>query len=69
MPYSIEWVQLSDDKDRTSYWNRRTRGTRWKPPPGIRVVWVGERTEEREVWYWHRGNRVSTYDLPPLPPE
>ena len=47
MPDSVEWVQLSDDKGRTYFWNRRTRATRWKPPPGIRVVWVGERTGER----------------------
>ena len=67
MPDSIEWVQLSDDKGRTYYWNRRTRATRWKPPPGIRVVWVGEKGSG-----WGSsttGTSVSTYDLPPLPPE
>ena len=21
------------------------------------------------IWFWHRGTRVSTYELPPLPPE
>ena len=43
LPESAEWVQSRDDKGRTYYWNRRTRATRWKPPPGIRVVWVGEK--------------------------
>ena len=51
------------------FWNRRTRETKWKPPPGIRVVWVGEKGSGEEVWYWHKGTRASTYDLPPLPPE
>ena len=37
-------------------------------PPGVKVVWVGERNEEGGVWYWHRDTRVSTIDLPPLPP-
>ena len=27
MPDFIEWVQLSDDKGRTYFWNRRTRAT------------------------------------------
>ena len=64
LPDSAEWVQSRDH-----YWNRRTRVTRWKPPPGIRVVWVGETGSGGEVWYWHRGTRASTYDLPPLPLE
>ena len=59
---SIEWVQLSDgDTGRTYFRNRRTCTTEWKPPPGIRVVWVGERTEVGGIWFWHRGTRVSTY--------
>ena len=69
VPDSTEWVQLSDDKGRTYFWNRRTRATKWKPPPGIRVVWVGERTEWGGIWCWHRGTRVSTFELPQLPPE
>ena len=42
VPDSTEWVQLCDDTCRTYYWNRRTRTTKWKPPPGIRVVWVAQ---------------------------
>ena len=44
------------------------RATVWKPPPGVKLVWIGERNEEGLVWYWHRDTRLSTYDLPPLPP-
>ena len=46
LPESVEWVQLRDEAtSRPYFWNRRTRETKWKPPPGIRVVWVGETTE------------------------
>ena len=41
--------------------------TVWQAPPGVEVVWIGERTEEG-VCYWHRDKRVSTFDLPPLLP-
>ena len=42
LPDSAEWVQLRDEATSKPYfWNRRTRVTKWKPPPGIRVVWVG----------------------------
>ena len=40
-------------------WNRRIFATVWKPPPGVKVVWVCERSEEGG----------SRFDLPPLPPE
>ena len=44
---SVEWVRLRDgNSGKTYYWNRRTFSTVWKPPPGVRVVWVGERNEE-----------------------
>ena len=70
LPESAEWVQLRDEAtSRPYFWNRCTRETKWKPPPGIRVVWVGEKGSGEEVWYWHKGSRASTYDLPPLPPE
>ena len=50
-----EWVELYDDvKSKTYYWNRRTRLSSWLPPEGIMVR--------------HRVTRVSTWDLPPLPP-
>ena len=66
---SVEWVRLRDDNSgKPYYWNRRTRASAWKPPPGVKVVWIGERNEEGVVWYWHRDTRVSTFDLPPLPP-
>ena len=48
--------------------NRRTNSTVWQAPAGVEVVWHGERNEEGGVWYWHRDTRVSTLDLPPLPP-
>ena len=69
LPESVEWVQLRDEAtSRPYFWNRRTRETKWKPPPGIRVVWVGVTTEGGGIWYWHKGTRASTYELPPLPP-
>ena len=44
---SADWVQLRDDATSKPYfWNRRTRATMWKPPPGIRVVWGGEKGSE-----------------------
>ena len=44
---SVEWGgELCDVQGITYFWNRRTHMTRWKPPPGIRVVWVGERLSE-----------------------
>ena len=70
LPESVEWVQLREEAtSRTYFWNRRTRETKWKPPPGIQVVWVGQKTEGRGIWYWHKRTRASTYELPPLPPE
>ena len=49
---SAEWVQFRDPTCKTYYWNRPTHSTSWNPPPGIKVVWVGERTKEGGVWYW-----------------
>ena len=49
VPDSVEWVQLSDPTSKPLYWNRRTRATVWKPPPGVKVVWVG--TEDSECKY------------------
>ena len=69
LPDSLEWVQLRDGNSGKTYcWNRRTRKSVWKPLPGVKVVWVGELTEEGRVRYWHRDTRVSALDLPPLPP-
>ena len=68
LPNSIEWVQLCDDKGKTCCWNRRTRTTRWKPPPGIRVVWVGTEGSRGGLFYWHKDTCASSKTLPPLPP-
>ena len=48
----LEWVQLRDPTGKTYYWYRRTFTTSWKPPPCIRVVWVGEQGSGGVVWYW-----------------
>ena len=66
---SVEWVRLRErHAGKTFYWNRRIRSTVWQAPAGVEVVWNGERNEDGGVWYWHRDTRVSTFDLPPLPP-
>ena len=67
---SVEWVRLREKHTgKTYFWNRRTNSTVWKPPPGVSVVWYGEKDEKGGVWFWHKDTRVSTFDLPPLPPE
>ena len=53
---------------KTYFWNRRTNSTVWRAPAGVEVVWYGEKDEVGGVWYWHRDTRVSTFELPPLPP-
>ena len=66
---SVEWVRLKDDKSgKPYYWNRRSFSTVWKPPPGVKVVWNSARNEEGDRYFWHSETRVSTFDLPPLPP-
>ena len=69
LPDSAEWVELYSDTGRTYFWNRRSNLTVWQPPAGLQVVWVGEKDEDGDVWYWHRRTRASGYSLPPLPPE
>ena len=67
---NVERVELYDNvKSKTYYWNRRSNETLWQPPVGIEVDWMGKQEEGGGVWYWHRRTRVSTFDLPPLPPE
>ena len=67
---SVEWVRLRDKiAGKTYFWNRRTNSTVWRAPAGVEVVWNGEKDEEGGIWYWHRDTRVSTFVLPPLPPE
>ena len=54
---SVEWVRLKDDNSgKPYYWNRRSFSAVWQPPPGVKVVWNGERNEEGLVWYWHTEN-------------
>ena len=66
---SVEWVRLREKHaGKTYFWNRRTNSTVWRAPAGVEVVWYGEKDEVGGVWYWHRGTRVSTFDLPPLLP-
>ena len=66
VPDSTGWMELCDHvKGKTNYWNRRTRQSVWT---GIRVVWVGRRNSEDEVYYWHKDSRVRSFDLHPLPP-
>ena len=65
----VEWVRLRErHAGKPYYWNRRTNSTVWQAPAGVEVVWYGERDEEEVRYYWHRDTRVSTFDLPPLPP-
>ena len=65
----LEWVRLNERHvGKTYFWNRRTNGTVWLAPDGVEVVWYGEKDQEGRVWYWHRDTRISTFDLPPLPP-
>ena len=67
---SVEWVRLQGE----TMLAKLTSGTDvldstvWQAPAGVEVVWYGERNEVGGVWYWHRDTRVSTLDLPPLPP-
>ena len=60
---SVEWVSVSEG-GKTHYWNRRSNETFWNPPEGTKVVWIGEKSADGGIWYWHRDTRV----LPPLPP-
>ena len=42
LPDSAEWVQFRATATCKPYhWNRRTNATAWKPPPGMKVLWVG----------------------------
>ena len=45
LPDSNEWTQFSKG-GKPNYWNRRSNATAWKPPPGVKVVWVGSRDED-----------------------
>ena len=66
---SIEWVKLHDgDTDQSYCWNRRTRETTWAPL-GVKVVWVGEMSAGKVLWYWNQvTGHIAHAGLPPLPP-
>ena len=59
LPDSAEWVELHNDTGRTYFWNIRSNLTVWQPLAGLQVVWVGEKDEDGDVWYWHRRTRAS----------
>ena len=67
---SIEWVKLHDgDTDQSYFWNRRTWETTWRAPLGVKVVWVGEMSAGKVLWYWSQITGLTAHDcLPRLPP-
>ena len=67
---SIVWVRMHDgDTDQSYYWNRRTSETTWRAPVGVQVVWVGEMSVGKVLWYWNQITRLTAHDgLPRLPP-
>ena len=67
---SIEWIRLHDrDTDQSYYWNRRTRETTWCAPVGVQVVWVGEMSAGKVLWYWNQVTHLTAHDgHPRLPP-
>ena len=68
VPESAVWVQFRDKAGKTHFWNRRAHETVWRAPADVDVVWVATEDKREIVYFWHRFSRVSTYDLPPLPP-
>ena len=50
---SIEWVKLHvGETDQTYCWNRRTRETTWRAPPGVEVLWMGGKRYRGMLWYF-----------------
>ena len=64
------WVGLHDgDTDQSYFWNRRTRETTWRAPLGVEVVWVGELSAGKVLWYRNQVPGLTAHDgLPRLPP-
>ena len=64
------WVRLHDgDTDQSYFWNRRTRETTWRAPVGVEVVWVGEMSAGKVLWYWNQITGLTAHNgLPRLPP-
>ena len=49
------WDRLHDgDADQSYFWNRRTFETTWRTPLGVEVVWVGEMSAGKVLWYWNQ---------------
>ena len=63
-------VRLHDgDTDQSYFWNRRTRETSWRAPLGVEVVWVGEMSAGKVLWYWNQVTGLTAHNgLPRLPP-
>ena len=70
-PYSVGILVRFTSFLGTLHWPSGSLDLRtvWRAPAGVEVVWYGEKDEKGGVWYWHRDTRVSTFELPPLPPE
>ena len=59
------WVRLHDgDTDQSYFWNRRTRETTWRAPLRVEVVWVGELSAGKVLWYWNQVTRLTAYPHP-----
>ena len=66
---SIEWVKLHvGETDQTCYWNRRSAATSWPAPAGVKVVWMGGKSDGGMVWYFNQVTGHTAHALPPLPP-
>ena len=65
---SIEWVKLHvGETDKTYYWNRRSGATSWHAPPGVKVVWMGGKSDRGMVWYFNQVTGCTAHALPPQP--
>ena len=66
---SIEWVKLHvGETDQTYTWNRRSGATSWRTPAGVKVVWMGGKSDGGMVWYFNQVTGHTVHALPPLPP-
>ena len=66
---SDEWVLVRlPDMGKSYYLNRRTKSTTRVAPAGVEVVWVVEKPERGNVWFWNQVTSLTAHKLPPLPP-
>ena len=67
---SIVWVRMHDGDTGQSYYStRRTRETTWRAPVGVEVVWVGELSAQKVLWYWNQVTGLTAHNgFPRLPP-